>query len=184
MNIKRFIAVFAVLIVMVFIVVSCTNTKKDDAKNTGIQVQDTLGLSEYQKWKMQNELSNPSAVPPQATASTKSSSSSSKSASKSSTSRRTTYKSSGNTYSSSSGSSGSQSGTSNNTAATQPAATQRKGMSHTAKGAIVGAASGAIIGAVANKKDRLGGGVVGGVIGAATGAGIGSVVDKKERNGN
>ncbi|MBO9595746.1 MAG: glycine zipper family protein [Niabella sp.] len=170
---------FAVIAIMI-LVVACRNTKKED--NAGaIPVQDTLGLAEYQKWKMENEvrnrlqqeqqLENAGAVAPAATS--RSSASSSRSSSRSSSSRGTTYRSGGNGGDYSSGSSG--------TVAQAPAPQRKKGMSHTAKGAIVGAASGAIIGAVANRKNRLGGGVVGGVIGAATGAGVGAIVDKKQR---
>ena len=52
----------------------------------------------------------------------------------------------------------------------------KHGMSHKAKGTIVGAGSGAIIGGVANGGK---GAVVGGVIGAGTGYLIGRHVDKK-----
>ncbi|WP_018626746.1 YMGG-like glycine zipper-containing protein [Niabella aurantiaca] len=173
---KRIIP-FAVIAVML-LAVACRNTKKEDSTGA-IPVQDTLGLAEYQKWKMENEVRNrleqeqQAEVAPAAAAPARSSSA--RSSSRSSGSRGTTYNSGGNgDYSS---------GSAGTTEAPAPAP-QKKRMSHTAKGAIVGAASGAIIGAVANKKNRLGGGVVGGVIGAATGAGVGAIVDKKERQRN
>ncbi|SDD36733.1 YMGG-like glycine zipper-containing protein [Niabella drilacis] len=168
---------FAVIAIMI-LAVACRNTKKEDSTGA-IPVQDTLGLAEYQKWKMENEVRNrlqqeqqmENTAAPAAAA--RSSASSSRSSSRSSSSRGTTYRSGGGDGNYESGSSG--------TVAQAPAPQKRKGMSHTAKGAIVGAASGAIIGAVANRKNRLGGGVVGGVIGAATGAGVGAIVDKKQR---
>lgn len=169
---------FAVIAVML-VSVACRNTKKEDNANA-IPTQDTLGLAEYQKWKMESEVRNRLMQEQQlqdeqqavAAAPAPRASSSSRSTARSSSSRSSgTYRSGGN--SSGSGNSG--------TVAQAPAPQRRKGMSHTAKGAIVGAASGAIIGAVANKKNRLGGGVVGGVIGAATGAGVGAIVDKKQR---
>ena len=55
----------------------------------------------------------------------------------------------------------------------------KKGLSKTAKGAIIGGVVGAGTGAVVNKKNRLAGGVVGGVIGAGSGAVIGHELDKK-----
>ncbi|MGJ7031366.1 YMGG-like glycine zipper-containing protein [Niabella hirudinis] len=171
---------FAAIAIMI-LAMACRNTKKEDSTGA-IPVQDTLGLAEYQKWKMENEvrnrleqeqqLENAGAVAAPAAAA-RSSASSSRRSSGSSSSRGTTYRSGGGDGGYSSGSSG--------TVAQAPAPQKRKGMSHTAKGAIVGAASGAIIGAVANRKNRLGGGVVGGVIGAATGAGVGAIVDKKQR---
>lgn len=57
---------------------------------------------------------------------------------------------------------------------------QKKGWSHAAKGAVIGAGSGAILGAAINKNNRVAGGVVGGVVGGAVGYGIGRSKDKKE----
>lgn len=56
--------------------------------------------------------------------------------------------------------------------------TAKKGMSHTAKGAIVGAAAGGVTGAIINKKDPLKGAIIGTAVGAAAGAGTGLIVDK------
>lgn len=65
------------------------------------------------------------------------------------------------------------------------AAPAKKKWSHTAKGAVVGAGTGAITGAIINKK-RAEGAIVGSLIGAGVGAGTGAIVDaskrKKERN--
>ena len=68
------------------------------------------------------------------------------------------------------------SGTNTTTNASYP---QDKGWSHAAKGTAVGGGSGAIIGAIVNKDNRVGGAIVGGVIGAGTGYVIGRSVDKK-----
>lgn len=67
----------------------------------------------------------------------------------------------------------------NNTTAT-PAAPAKKGWSHTAKGAVVGAGAGAITGAIVNK-DRLKGAAIGTVIGAGVGAGTGAIVDHQKK---
>ncbi len=50
-----------------------------------------------------------------------------------------------------------------------------------AKGAVIGGGSGAILGAVINKRNRAVGGVVGGVVGGAAGYGIGKHVDNKRK---
>lgn len=64
-----------------------------------------------------------------------------------------------------------------------PAAPAKKKWSHTAKGAVVGAGTGAITGAIINKK-RGEGALIGSLIGAGVGAGTGAIVDhsvKKRR---
>ena len=60
----------------------------------------------------------------------------------------------------------------------------KKKWSHTAKGAVVGAGTGAITGAIVNKK-RGEGALIGSLIGAGVGAGTGAIVDhtKKKRQG-
>ncbi len=64
--------------------------------------------------------------------------------------------------------------------AAAPAAPARKKWSHTAKGAVVGAGTGAITGAIVNKK-RAEGAIVGTLIGAGVGAGTGAIVDASKR---
>lgn len=65
----------------------------------------------------------------------------------------------------------------NNT--TQPVVQKRKGMSNTAKGALIGAGVGAATGAVVSKKKGAGA-VIGGLAGAAVGAGTGAIIDDKK----
>ncbi|MCF0074447.1 glycine zipper family protein [Dyadobacter sp. CY261] len=66
----------------------------------------------------------------------------------------------------------------NKAVATAPApAPAKKKWSHTAKGALVGAGTGAITGAIVNKK-RGEGALIGSVIGAGVGAGTGAIVDR------
>ena len=76
-------------------------------------------------------------------------------------------------------SSSSNNGTYSNNGTTQQAPA-RQGISHKAKGAIVGTATGAAAGAILNKKNRGGGAVVGGIIGGLSGYAIGTQVDKKK----
>lgn len=71
---------------------------------------------------------------------------------------------------------GYSSGTNTTTNASYP---QDKGWSHAAKGTAVGGGSGAILGAVLNKENRLGGAIVGSVIGAGAGYIIGRSQDRK-----
>ena len=68
-----------------------------------------------------------------------------------------------------------------NSSSTHTAEVAKKtGMSKAAKGAIIGGAGGAILGAVINKKNRVLGGVLGAVIGGGAGYGIGRSKDKKD----
>lgn len=61
-----------------------------------------------------------------------------------------------------------------------PATTKKKGWSKAAKGTAIGAGTGAIAGAIINKKDRAAGAVIGGILGAGAGYGIGRSMDKKD----
>lgn len=58
--------------------------------------------------------------------------------------------------------------------------TTKKGWSKAAKGAVIGGGTGAVLGAVINKKNRTAGAVIGGVIGAGGGYVIGRTMDKKD----
>ncbi|WP_046244740.1 YMGG-like glycine zipper-containing protein [Hymenobacter terrenus] len=65
--------------------------------------------------------------------------------------------------------------------ATPSQAQERRGWSPQAKGAVIGGGSGAILGAVINKRNRAVGGVVGGVVGAGAGYAIGKHTDNKRK---
>ncbi len=60
-------------------------------------------------------------------------------------------------------------------------AQERQRISPQAKGAIIGGGSGAILGAVINKRNRAVGGVIGGVVGAGAGYAVGKRVDNKRK---
>ena len=64
-----------------------------------------------------------------------------------------------------------------------PQPEKKKGWSNTAKGAVIGAGTGAIGGAILSKKKGLGA-VIGGVVGAAGGYIIGKNIDKKRQTNN
>jgi len=68
--------------------------------------------------------------------------------------------------------------TSGNMESTTSEPAKKKGLNHTAKGAIVGAGTGAITGAIINHNDRVKGAAIGTIIGAGIGAGTGLIVDK------
>ena len=70
----------------------------------------------------------------------------------------------------------------NNTVAQAPVAQEpaaKKGWSAKAKGAVIGAGTGAAAGAIINKRNRAAGAVIGGILGAGAGTGVGAVIDKK-----
>jgi hypothetical protein len=50
-----------------------------------------------------------------------------------------------------------------------------------AKGAVIGGGSGAILGAVINKRNRVVGGVIGGVVGAGAGYAVGKHIDNRQK---
>lgn len=58
-------------------------------------------------------------------------------------------------------------------------APRKKGWSAKAKGAVIGAGTGAAAGAIINGRNRAAGAVIGGVLGAAAGTGTGAIIDKK-----
>ena len=57
---------------------------------------------------------------------------------------------------------------------------KKKGWSKAAKATAIGVGSGAVIGAVVNKRNRVAGAVIGGVLGGGAGYGIGRSMDKKD----
>ncbi len=63
--------------------------------------------------------------------------------------------------------------------APQAETAKKEGMSNATKGAVLGGAGGAVIGAVLNKKNRGVGAVIGGVVGGAVGYGLGKKKDNK-----
>ncbi|KQS27996.1 YMGG-like glycine zipper-containing protein [Dyadobacter sp. Leaf189] len=64
--------------------------------------------------------------------------------------------------------------------APQPAAQKKSRWNHKAKGAVVGAGTGAVTGAIINK-NRAEGALVGSLIGAGVGLGTGAIVDHEKK---
>lgn len=71
------------------------------------------------------------------------------------------------------------SGNANTTTASTNTTTRKKGWSNRAKGTVIGAGSGALIGAIVSKKKGKGA-IIGGLLGAGAGYVIGNEKDKKK----
>lgn len=149
---KRILSIFTVATVVMLVMVACNRNSGADTK--GLSYADTVGLAQFQNWKMQNERLDPNTIYKPAVIRTK------------------TVKSNSGNYGS-----GSMNSVSQNNAKTAP---EKKGWSKAAKGAAIGGGSGAVLGAVINKKNRVAGGVIGGVVGAGIGYVLGRSKDKKD----
>ena len=150
---KRVFTFLSVVAIAAIFMTAC-NTNPKTATEKTLSYEDTVGLSQFQAWKAQNERIDPvyaAAAPAPARKST-------------STRTRTASKS------------GSMSSTSSNQAKT----VQKKGWSKSAKYAVIGGAAGGVAGAVINKRNRAVGAVVGAVIGAGGGYVLGRTQDKKD----
>ena len=163
---KKLLPIFILAGIAAVVLIAC-NSKPQTDVNSGkvLTYTDTIGLADFQKWKAQNELKDPTVyynqgaemgsgqptrtivkyVPHRST-----------------TAHRSTY------------SSGSM-----NSVAQYPAKTMKKGWSRKAKGAVIGGGGGAILGAVISKHNRLVGGALGGALGAGLGYVIGNELDRK-----
>lgn len=161
---KKFLSIKTLSLVTLTVIFAIMMTScKSGIAPQPVASYDTVGLAAFQQWKFeqyQAAMSAPVAVTPVThTAVAKK--------------KRVTSKSTGN-YGS-----GSMSNTSTHTAETAPIV-KKKGMSKAAKGAIIGGAGGAVLGAVINKRNRVAGGIIGGVLGGGVGYGIGRSQDKKD----
>jgi hypothetical protein len=72
-----------------------------------------------------------------------------------------------------------QSSNSTTTTTTTTTEPKKKGWSSTAKGAVIGAGTGAVAGGIIGKNAK--GAVIGGLVGAAAGAGTGAIIDAKKK---
>ena len=165
---KKLLPISIIAIATAVVMVACNKQPKADANGKVLTYTDTVGLADFQKWKTQNELKDPTVYYNQGN----------EIASRQPT--RTivkyvpvrssaTHRSTSRSYSSGSMNSVSQ----------YPAKTVKKGWSRKAKGAVIGGGGGAILGAVTNKNNRLVGGALGGALGAGLGYVIGNELDKK-----
>ena len=151
---KRIFYTLSITFTIAVVLAACGNKPGAVSDKTkGLSYADTVGLAEFQDWKVNNE--RIAAVEAykkteKATAVTR---------------RR---------------SSPSQSGSMVSSSENQAKVAKKKGWSKAAKGATIGAGSGAILGAVINKRNRALGAVIGGVVGGGVGFGVGRSMDKKD----
>lgn len=151
--------------------VACNSRPQTDANGKILTYTDTIGLADFQKWKALNELKDPTVYYNQGSemASSQPARTIVKYVPVKSTSTHRGTTAHGSTYSTGS----------MNSVAQYPAKTVKKGWSRKAKGAVIGGGSGAILGAVINKNNRLVGGAIGGALGAGLGYVIGNELDRK-----
>ena len=158
---KKLLPLFSILFIVIMMA-ACNSKPQADANNgQAMTSADTIGLAEFQKWKTQNELKDPTVYYQQGNETVASQ-----------PVRRITRSYTPVRKSSVSNSM--------NSVAQYPAKTSvKKGWSRKAKGAVIGGGGGAIIGALVNKNNRLVGGALGGALGAGLGYVIGNELDKK-----
>jgi hypothetical protein len=125
---------------------------KNKTTTGSIPMQDTTGFAQFQEWKYQNERLEANQAYTQNTKVpvTRTSKSSTKSGSMTSTSQN------------------------------DAKVVKKQGWSKAAKGAVIGGGTGAVLGVVLNKKNRVAGGIIGGILGGGLGYGIGRHQDKKD----
>jgi hypothetical protein len=158
---KKLFTILGIVMIAAFVFTSCkSNTASQAVINT-----DTIGLAAFRDWKIQQyqqAMYAQSEAQVAAAAPVK----------KSAPATRVVYR---NARSSSN--SGTMNTSSTHAAKQAPA---KKGWSKAAKGAVIGGAGGAVLGAVINKRNRVVGGIVGGVLGGGIGYGVGRSQDKKD----
>ena len=149
---KKFLLFSAIIGTFVIVFAAC-NTKSPEVK--GIAYEDTVGLSQFQTWKMMNErasieetFGNRAVATPAV--------------------KRTPARTTTKTV------------VLNSSSTNEAKVAKKKGWSKAAKYAAIGGGSGAVLGAVINKKDRVKGGVVGTVVMGGLGYIIGRSEDKKD----
>lgn len=152
----------------VLLLAACNTQPKTDTVTTQQATPvtitaDTTGLSQFQAWKTQHELANPSEYKAQSEAAATAAK-----PVRTSTAAHRVYNPPV------------QSGSVSSESANTAKAAEKRGWSKAAKGTAIGAGTGAVIGAVVNKKNRVVGGVVGAVAGGAVGYGIGRHMDKQD----
>ena len=146
------------------VVVACNSKPGTEAANSKIaSYADTVGLAQFQAWKVQHELADPNIYY----------NSGAGTATHTPAKKTTRARSTNQTWSKTS--------ESQNTA--NAPVMKKKGWSKAAKGAAIGGGSGAVLGAIISKKNRVAGAVIGGVLGAGAGYGIGRQMDKKDGRG-
>jgi hypothetical protein len=151
---KRIFTLIAITATLAVVMAACSGKTGTSAETKPVLYEDTVGLAQFQSWKMMNERADAMAynqvkAPVQQTTTPR---------------KRTTT--------------ATRTGTMTSTSTNQ--AKVKKGWSKSAKYAVIGGVAGGVGGAVINKKNRTVGAVIGAVLGAGAGYGIGRSQDKKD----
>jgi hypothetical protein len=189
---KKFLPFLSIALVSAFVFAACSNKPDADAQAAAALQQqqqtvspDTVGLSQFQAWKAQNELANVeeynqpvqyAAAPVQKA----------KPVYKAPVRKAPVTKAPARTQSPATAPGTSDEtvtgneGTASSESGSEAKAPVKKGISKAAKGAVIGGVVSAVGGAIINKDNRVVGAVIGGVLGAGGGYGIGRGMDKKD----
>ncbi|MEO7924602.1 MAG: hypothetical protein ABIR30_13055 [Chitinophagaceae bacterium] len=144
--------ILSIIAITAAVAVVMAACKGNPATTQSISYEDTVGFAQFQAWKVMNERVDPVVAYGTAVAPV------------------------AKKVRATSGKSGSMSSSSSHTAETA----KKKGWSKAAKYAAIGGGTGAVLGAVINKRNRVAGGVIGAVLGGGLGYGIGRSQDKKD----
>jgi cobalamin biosynthesis Mg chelatase CobN len=155
---------------------ACNSNPKPVVETAKIPTEDTAGLADFKMQKEQEELIQTEGVYDGTNNMNGTAPATTTRRAVSSTPKRSTSRS---TASRSTGSSSSGSGTASSGSGTTQAPAKKEGWSKAAKGAVIGGASGAVVGAVVSKKKGKGA-IIGGILGAGGGYVIGRSKDKKD----
>lgn len=184
---KKFLPILSIT----FLMAACGNNpqsgtaKTEEAKmQAPVYNPDTVGLAQFQQWKAQNELAdvdeynqNVVYAAPQEKAKPNSTTPVRKTVKPRPVAAKRPAQS--ETSSTSPASETAGGGTMSSESSDAAKASEKKGWSKAAKGAVIGGVAGAAGGAVINKKNPVVGAVIGGVVGAGGGYVIGRKMDKK-----
>lgn len=151
---KRIFTILSIVAVAAILLTACSQNPKTASEKV-LSYEDTVGLSQFQAWKAQNERIDPMYAAAPAPAPVR----------KAATRTRSTA---------------SRSGSMTSTSSNQAKTTAKKGWSKSAKYAVIGGVAGGAAGAIINKRNRAVGAVVGAVIGAGGGYIFGRTQDKKD----
>jgi hypothetical protein len=163
---KRLLHILSILLIGAVIFSACNSRLPADANNGKVMTYvDTIGLADFQKWKVQNEIKDPMVYYQQGNVA--------------GMNRPVKTLASKRSYSSAPKTTSAGSGSMNSVSEYPAKTTMKKGWSRKAKGAVIGGGSGAVIGALINKNNRLVGGALGGALGAGIGYVIGNEMDRK-----
>ena len=185
----------SIALIMAFVFSACTSNPNASDMEAAAALQqkaayntDTVGLTQFQNWKAQNELADVDDYnkPEQYAAAPVQKAKTYKAPVRKAPVTRAPVETSSSTSSPVPSSttddnvSGGNEGVASSESAGEAKAPVKKKISKAAKGAVIGGVVGAVGGAIINKDNRVVGAVIGGVLGAGGGYGIGRGMDKKD----